>query len=57
VENIFHKSGMDRFYLLTDPTRNVKAALREPLLKPAIGVIYCPETERESHYFYARVLE
>ena len=27
--------------------------LREPRLVRAIGVIYRPETERASHYFYA----
>jgi erythromycin esterase-like protein len=29
------------------------AALRRPRLERAIGVIYRPETERASHYFYA----
>ncbi len=28
-------------------------ALRQPRLERAIGVIYRPETERESHYFAA----
>jgi hypothetical protein len=28
---------------------------RVPLLERAIGVIYLPETERASHYFYAQV--
>ena len=30
-------------------------ALREPRLERAIGVIYRPDTERMSHYFYARL--
>ena len=30
---------------------------REPRLERAIGVIYRPETERLSHYFYARLPE
>ncbi|MER3424101.1 MAG: hypothetical protein C4293_13625, partial [Nitrospiraceae bacterium] len=29
----------------------------EPRLERAIGVIYLPETERLSHYFYARLPE
>ena len=28
-------------------------ALKDPLLERAIGVIYRPETERQSHYFHA----
>ena len=31
------------------------AALREPRLQRAIGVVYRPETERQSHYFEARL--
>lgn len=27
----------------------------EPLLERAIGVVYLPETERVSHYFYAKL--
>jgi erythromycin esterase-like protein len=57
VENLFHETGMDRFYLLMGAGLRVEAALREPLLERAIGVIYRPETERQSHYFRARVSE
>jgi len=31
--------------------------LSEPRLERAIGVIYRPETERQSHYFYARLTD
>jgi erythromycin esterase-like protein len=31
--------------------------LRDPALERAIGVIYRPETERASHYFYARLAD
>jgi erythromycin esterase-like protein len=34
---------------------NVPKVLREPRLERAIGVIYRPDTERASHYFYARL--
>ncbi|MCG7598756.1 erythromycin esterase family protein [Halomonas sp. McH1-25] len=50
-ERLFHESGLDRFYLpLTDERT---APLREIRLERAIGVIYRPETERQSHYFQA----
>ena len=50
-EQLFHQSGLDRFYL---PLRGPAAApLREGLLERAIGVIYLPQTERWSHYFNA----
>jgi erythromycin esterase-like protein len=54
VENLFHKVGLPSFFLdLTNP--EIAGALSEPLLERAIGVIYRPETERLSHYFYANV--
>jgi hypothetical protein len=34
---------------------NVLAGLRVPRLERAIGVIYRPETERQSHYFHANL--
>ena len=55
-ERLFHDVGLERFLLLLreHPARE---ALREPLLERAIGVIYRPETERLSHYFYARLAD
>jgi erythromycin esterase-like protein len=35
----------------------LKNALRAPRLQRAIGVIYRPETERQSHYFHARLAD
>ena len=55
VENLFHATGLDRFLLLMRKGSFAEAALGEPLLERAIGVIYRPETERQSHYFFARV--
>lgn len=50
-ERLFHDSGLDRFYL---PLANERIEpLQEILLERAIGVIYRPETERQSHYFQA----
>ena len=38
---------------LRDAGREVRRTLREPRLERAIGVIYRPDTEFESHYFQA----
>ncbi len=38
-------------------TADARAALRVPRLERAIGVIYRPETERQSHYFEARLAD
>jgi erythromycin esterase-like protein len=53
-EAAFHETNVPRFLLAG---RDVEQA-SEPLgerLERAIGVIYRPETERVSHYFYARL--
>lgn len=54
VEDLFHQTGKDAF--LVSSRINEKAA--EPLsavrLGRAIGVIYQPTTERQSHYFHVR---
>lgn len=53
-EALFHQVNMPRFMLnLRDDV--AKAVLSEPRLERAIGVIYRPETERLSHYFYAQL--
>ncbi len=51
-EALFHAAGIQRFFLPLG-AQNPIPELREPLLERAIGVIYAPETERASHYFYA----
>lgn len=53
-EHLFHQLEVPRFVLdLSQP--EVAEALAEPRLERAIGVIYRPETERQSHYFGARI--
>ena len=54
VEKLFHDTGCGDFFL---DMRNsdLDASLDDRLLERAIGVIYRPETERGSHYFYADV--
>jgi erythromycin esterase-like protein len=50
-ERLFHEAAIPAFLLrVTDP--GLSAAL-SPRLERAIGVIYRPETERQSHYFTA----
>lgn len=51
-ERLFHDVDSPRFLLgLRDP--EVRATLDQARLERAIGVIYRPETERQSHYFDA----
>jgi erythromycin esterase-like protein len=55
IEALLHSVGMPQFVLdLHDQRLGGFAA---PLLERAIGVIYRPQTERQSHYFHARVTE
>src|SRR5690606_19290735 len=58
-ERLCHDSGVERFFLPLRHARHpdLRAELREPRLERAIGVIYRPETERQSHYFEARLPE
>jgi protein-L-isoaspartate(D-aspartate) O-methyltransferase len=54
-EALCHASGVPGFLLhLRDPAREeVRGELADPRLERAIGVIYRPETELQSHYFQA----
>jgi len=53
-EGLFHKSGATGFLLgLRDAGPEVRELLAKPRLERAIGVIYRPDTEVESHYFEA----
>jgi protein-L-isoaspartate(D-aspartate) O-methyltransferase len=54
-ERIFHDTGTPALLLpLRHPRRaEVRQELSEPRLERAIGVIYRPETELQSHYFQA----
>lgn len=50
-ESLFHDTRLDRFYL---PMQGeVVYALRTPMRERAIGVLYRPDTELQSHYFMA----
>ena len=54
-EALFHSTGLSRFLLNLRQDGQAITSLRERRLERAIGVIYRPETERQSHYFYARL--
>jgi len=53
-ERLCHESGLNAFLLpLGDPKQRYVKELLRPRLERAIGVIYRPETELQSHYFHA----
>jgi erythromycin esterase-like protein len=56
-EALFHEAGPERFMLDLRAEGAARELLRRPRLERAIGVIYRPETERQSHYFHARLAE
>ena len=56
-EHLMHQVGIERFWLPLRGTARHAQALGVPRLQRAIGVIYRPETERQSHYFEARLPE
>jgi erythromycin esterase-like protein len=54
-EKLFHDAEIGNFLLLFDHGHDLAWALDEPRIERAIGVIYRPETERQSHYFSASI--
>jgi erythromycin esterase-like protein len=54
-EALFHQVGIPRFLVSLRDESAAVSGLEEHRLERAIGVIYRPETERQSHYFYARL--
>jgi erythromycin esterase-like protein len=54
-EDLCHRAELDDFMLDLSAPGELRELLTEPRLQRAIGVIYRPETERESHYFYTRL--
>jgi erythromycin esterase-like protein/predicted phosphoribosyltransferase len=57
VEELFHQVGQKEFMLTCRPGTAVAQRLRTARLERAVGVIYRPDTERQSHYFRARVAD
>jgi erythromycin esterase-like protein len=56
-EYLFHATQVPAFLLCPLAGGDTGRALREPRLHRAIGVIYRPETERQSHWFSASLAQ
>jgi erythromycin esterase-like protein/orotate phosphoribosyltransferase len=56
-EELFHDLEEPAFSMVSPRTRPATEALRSAHLERAIGVIYRPRTERQSHYFRARLAD
>jgi erythromycin esterase-like protein len=54
-EDLFHRTGSSHFLLPLCSNGEAAAWAAPPRLQRAIGVIYLPETERQSHYFHTRL--
>jgi erythromycin esterase-like protein len=54
-ETLFHEIDRTNFLLTLRHDRKVSTVLQGPRLERAIGVVYLPRTERQSHYFEARL--
>lgn len=54
-EDIFHQVKFSQFLLNLRDNEKLSHYLHIPRLYRAIGVIYRPETERDSHYFFTRL--
>jgi erythromycin esterase-like protein len=56
-EHVFHQTGVPKFLLMLDDLGDAAGGLHEQRLQRAIGVIYRPQTERQSHYFHVTLPE
>ncbi|MDQ3946012.1 MAG: erythromycin esterase family protein, partial [Actinomycetota bacterium] len=56
-EELFHEVGEKSFLVPLGREGRAGDTLRSPRLERAIGVIYRPDTERQSHYFQARLTD
>ncbi len=54
VEELLHETGKAAFLIAPPDGSPAAAALETVRLARAIGVIYRPDTERQSHYFHVR---
>ncbi|MGV0659387.1 erythromycin esterase family protein, partial [Mycolicibacterium pulveris] len=57
VEELFHETGEPDFLVSAMIDRSAAEPLDTVRLGRAIGVIYLPETERQSHYYHVRPSE
>jgi erythromycin esterase-like protein len=56
-ERLFHETDADNFMLIFNQHPGLAHDLNKSMLERAIGVIYRPETERYSHYFFADIAD
>lgn len=56
-EDVFHRTGEERFVLALRGNAALREVASTRRLQRAIGVIYRPETERQSHYFHTRLAD
>ena len=54
-EEVFHQTGAKRFLLALRDNPALRAMVAAQRLQRAIGVIYRPETERQSHYSHTHL--
>ncbi|MGO9153997.1 erythromycin esterase family protein [Mycobacterium sp.] len=54
IEELLHETGKDAFLIVMHDGSPAEKALDVVRLARAIGVIYLPQTERQSHYFHVR---
>lgn len=54
-EELFHHLKYKNFLLDLRGNKHLEHYLNIPRLQRAIGVIYLPETERQSHYYFSRL--
>ena len=55
VESFFHESMVKAFTIIPSEHPEIYDLFSEAYLQRAIGVIYLPASERQSHYFYAQL--
>lgn len=56
-EALLHEAPYPRFLLNLHESRETELVFSERRLERAVGVVYRPETERQSHYFGARLAD
>jgi erythromycin esterase-like protein len=57
IERLCHDTGIGNFAVDLRRHQAALGSLRDRRLERAIGVIYRPETERQSHYFHVRIAD
>ncbi len=54
IEELLHETRLPEFFVAMHDGSPAARALEVVRLARAIGVIYLPQTERQSHYFHVR---